>query len=72
MKNKRIPRPKPTLCLIPCKCERRVLTSLIPGQNNITTVCECGAVLRVDITYDGYGIATIKHGTIEAVTNENI
>jgi hypothetical protein len=68
---KRIPKPKLALISVPCECGTRTQSSLIPGGNDVTAICDgCGAVLRYDVDYDGYGMATIKAGTIETVVPE--
>ncbi len=66
MKTK-IPKPAPAQILIPCECERKVRSSLVPGHNDVNAVCDCGAVLHYCVNYDGHGMATIISGTIEKV-----
>jgi hypothetical protein len=66
-KPKRIYKPKPAPCLVPCECGKKTQVTLIPGANDVHLVCECGAVLNIDIVYDGFGVATIQKGTIEKV-----
>ena len=61
-------KPRTAPALIPChNCGRRKLTALVPGMNDITIACDCGSVINVRVSHDGYGNAFIYSGAIEKV-----
>ena len=49
------------------ECSREFSVGLVPGHNDLTRVCACGAVIRLVADYDGYGQAKILRGSVEQV-----
>lgn len=59
-------KPRAAPALIPCdNCGRRNQVMLLPGDNDVTIICDCGADLTISVRHDGFGNAVILSGRIE-------
>lgn len=55
-----------------CECGNTITISLVKGYNRRATVCvRCKAIVRVECTYDGFGMATLMKMTSEILEFED-
>lgn len=54
-----------TVTVAECACGRQHNVLLFEGFNDVHLVCDCGAVVYVDVVFDGQAVTVVKKWAVE-------